>query len=729
MSGARMTTRDGLSQTQHDVRPHGEMYLMPSNEQPAGELIAFTGSSMAANDPNESFELRDMVSLAKTYFDRGMIDDAEEMLNEALGAGYSRPDAMELLQRLRAVRGQTMIVGSAARTAAEEPAPTDTVVHQFTIPLPGIESQPTLVRRSIEDSDRDLESGRLQSAHDATLHALAHAPTYLPVYMRLAELRQAFGDSEGANALMGSLRAVLTALGDETDWLTQSMRVTLDPDNTDTLVQLARTLVEQQGAVQLEPFIPEAIERTLFNQPETALELARDYVRLRPTSQDAKRLHLRAVVAGGDTDQIRSLLQHEVTFDAPSDLLFLRSSVAQSEGRDAWFQWLERTVARILAGDHEPVDLQRSIEAARNLMPGPQHALATAVVRIASNDPAGATAILTPWTGVPRRETSDAREMLIAACARAFGLRQTAPVESIEALSNAVGQAVVIDVRPFAESCKLFAHPISAEALMHELVAVVRETGQHEMAIQYLHALRDRLPEHLEIRTGLADLQVAAGRTAEGVRELRYIAERYEQAGNIDRMVDAMRHISAAVPNNVEMKAKLIEGYIQRGVPEDAMRELRHLGDLHLKRGRGTEAALAYTRGAEIAATTGNSRRAMDLFDRAIGADPENVGVRHAAVAHYIMSGAVDKATEQLREVVRIALQAQDPDEAVAALHQIIGLAPAEASAYHKLGEVLTSLGEYAQAERVYRRLAAFTPDDPVLIAKQSALSALAAGQ
>jgi tetratricopeptide (TPR) repeat protein len=319
--------------------------------------------------------------------------------------------------------------------------------------------------------------------------------------------------------------------------------------------------------------------------------------------------------------------------------------------------------------------------------------------------------------------------MLIAACARALALRQISPVESIEALSAAVGQAVVIDVRPFAESCKLFAHSISAEALMHELVAVVRETGQHEMAIQYLQTLRDRLPEHLEIRTGLADLQVAAGRTAEGVRELRYIAERYEQAGNIDRMVDAMRHISAAVPNNVEMKAKLIEGYIQRGVPEDAMRELRHLGDLHLKRGRSAEAAKAYTRGAEIASTTGNNRRAMDLFDRAVAADPENVAVRHAAVAFYIMSGAVDKATDQLREVVRIALEAQDPDEAVAALHQIIGLAPAEASAYHKLGEVLTSLGEYAQAERVYRRLAAFTPDDPVLIAKQSALAALAAGR
>jgi tetratricopeptide (TPR) repeat protein len=727
MSGARVT-RDVASQSQNDFRPQGELYLVPNDCEPS-EMISFNGNGSTSSDPNESFELRDMVSLAITYFDRGMVDDAEELLHEALEAGYSRNDAVELLRRVRSVRGQTTVVTPVAEAASAPQESNDVVVHEFTRPLPGADAQPALVRRSIEDADRDLSAGRLHSAHDATLHALAMAPDYFPNYVRLAELRVAFGDPDGAATLISSLKTVLDVIGDESDWLTQSMRVTLDPDNLDALVQLAQSLISMQGSVQLDPYVPDAIERTLQDRPDVALALARDYVRLRPTSREAERLHLRAVVVGGDIDQIRALLQRVVTADAPADLLFLRSCIALSESREAWFQWLEQTVAQILSDGQKAADLERAIDASANLLPTPQRGLASAVVRIASNDPRGAITALSPWSGTPGRETSNAREMLVAACARGFALRQASPVESIEALANAIAQAVVIDVRPFAETCRLFAHSISAEALMNELVSVVRETGQHELAIMHLQALRDRMPEHLEIRTGLADLQVAAGRTAEGVRELRYIAERYEQAGNLDRMVDAMRHISAAVPNNVEMKAKLIEGYIQRGVPEDAMRELRLLGDLHLKRGRMSDAASAYTRGAEIASTTGNFRRAMDLFDRAIGADPENVGVRHAAVAYYIMTGAVDKATEQLREVVRIALQMQDPDEAVAALHQIIGLSPAEASAYHKLGEVLTSLGEYAQAERVYRRLAAFTPDDPVLTAKQSALAALAAGQ
>lgn len=726
MSGAPLKTRDLMSLTESDFQPQGNLHLMSNDSHSVADVLAINRSVVSSSDPNESYELRDMVTLATTYFDRGMVDDAEELLSEAVTAGYTRPDSVELLQRIRAVRGYTTLIGQAA---GEPPAVIEMdTTPTFTIPLPGIEEQNPVVRRAIEDGDRDLNAGRYESAQDITLYALALAPTYLPTYVRLAEIRDALGDAVGADGLITSMLSVLDAIGDDGDWLTQSMRVTLDPGDIDAAVQLAQTLLAQGGIAQLEPYVPSAIEQTLANRPDVALSLAQAYLELQPGSPLAKRLHLRAVVHNGDVEQIKVLLQGDLTSEAPADVLFLRSCVAYSTGRDEWFNWLERSVARILTGVDDFADLNLAVDASRELLPGPQHALASAIVRVAANDLLGITTILEPWSGRPTRETSNAQEMLVAACARAFALRQSSPIESIEALAHAVSQAVVIDVRPFAESSRLFAHPITAEALMHELVTVVRETGQHEMAIQHLQVLRDRMPEHLEIRTGLADLQVAAGRTSEGVRELRYIAERYEQTGNFDRMVDAMRHISAAVPNNSEMKHKLIEGYVQRGVPEDAMRELRLLGDLYMKRGKSVDAAAAYTRGAEIASTTANYRRAMDLFERAVAADPENVGVRHAAVAHYIMAGSIEKATEHLRDVVRIAITDQDPDEAVAALHQIIGLAPTEASAYHKLGEVLTSLGEYAQAERVYRRLAAFTPDDPVLTAKQSALAALSEG-
>jgi tetratricopeptide (TPR) repeat protein len=180
------------------------------------------------------------------------------------------------------------------------------------------------------------------------------------------------------------------------------------------------------------------------------------------------------------------------------------------------------------------------------------------------------------------------------------------------------------------------------------------------------------------------------------------------------------------LPTNAEAKAKIADSFLQRGVLDEAMAELGALGDLHAAKGRPDEAVIAYSRGAEVAAAVGNFKRATDFFDAAVLVEPDSDAVRHAAVAFFLRIGAVDRAVRQLWEVVRIALNGHDPDEAVAALHQIIALTPQDPAAYHKLGEVLASLGEYSQAEKVYRRLAGLTPDDPVLAAKQAALSALA---
>jgi tetratricopeptide (TPR) repeat protein len=222
---------------------------------------------------------------------------------------------------------------------------------------------------------------------------------------------------------------------------------------------------------------------------------------------------------------------------------------------------------------------------------------------------------------------------------------------------------------------------------------------------------------------------IKSKRVGEGVHELRDIAQHYERRGDFSQMVTAMRRMSQAVPNNVEIKAMVVDVYVQRGVLDEALVELQALAELYDRSGRLDDAVRSLTRAAEIAYATSSFALGQDLFDRATEINPDDVPVRHAAVAFFLQTGAVQRATDQLRQVVRIALDHRDPDEAVAALHQIIGLAPHDTDAYHRLGEVLTTMGEYGQAERVYRRLAALAPGDPVLQAKQSALAVLAATQ
>jgi predicted TPR repeat methyltransferase len=72
-----------------------------------------------------------------------------------------------------------------------------------------------------------------------------------------------------------------------------------------------------------------------------------------------------------------------------------------------------------------------------------------------------------------------------------------------------------------------------------------------------------------------------------------------------------------------------------------------------------------------------------------------------------------------------LALKHGRKHEAVAALHQVIGLTPDDMTAYYQLGEQLASMGEYHQAEKVYRRVVLMNPDDAIANAKATAMAAL----
>ena len=104
---------------------------------------------------------------------------------------------------------------------------------------------------------------------------------------------------------------------------------------------------------------------------------------------------------------------------------------------------------------------------------------------------------------------------------------------------------------------------------------------------------------------------------------------------------------------------------------------------------------------------------------------PEDVGNRHALVNHYLQMGRLDDAAEHQRAVVDIAMHQDSKHEAIAALQQVIGLTPDDASAYYQLGDLLTTIGEYHQAERVYRRLVLMNPADAIAQAKATTMAAL----
>jgi len=104
---------------------------------------------------------------------------------------------------------------------------------------------------------------------------------------------------------------------------------------------------------------------------------------------------------------------------------------------------------------------------------------------------------------------------------------------------------------------------------------------------------------------------------------------------------------------------------------------------------------------------------------------PQSVEHRHGVVADNRQNHRNAEAAEHQRAIVDISLREGRRHEAIAALHQVIGLTPDDTSAYYQLGDLLGAVGEYGQAERVYRRILALQPDDPIAQAKATAMAAL----
>ena len=667
-------------------------------------------------DAGDSYELKHILSVAAAYLDTGQVDDAEDLLQEAIEAGSEHPDVKAFARRLDHARGRTS--ASAASTAAAPVDAKSDVLVNFTRPLPGVESQTPVAQRLIRDAEGHYAAERLYAALDSTYLACVEAPTFLPGFVRLAELQLALGNTPQARNLFHTLSYWHEINDEPPNVLVRSLQISLDPSDTSALLEYATILVDNGEISALEPYVPAAIARAVEMNPAAAHDLSERYLQLRPESLEAQKLHLQILMTTGEPDALMTAARKIVVPSSPIDVLVFRVVAESMSPSEEWLAWLEMVAVEMRADPSAHARVRKIIEEAKESLAAERFGLLSGVAAFSAGlwlECADTLRVSSHSEHQPEVEVFVNRMVL------ALALDHLDDPAASSVMLEAVRMAFLPEVEAFASSTEMFGISASPAELLRATM------GRGGKAITELQTLRDANPARLEIRGALAAIYMESGNAHEAVRELRYIAQEHEKTGNLNAMVQAMRQISQAVPTNVDMKAKLIEGYLRRGVLDEALMELDLIGDLYRDRNRTADAVAAFARAAEIASVTGAYSQGNALFQKAVEADPDDVPVRHAAVAFYLQTGSIGQAATQLREVVRIALLTEDRDEAVAALHQIIALAPHDPDAYHKLGEVLTSLGEYTQAERVYRRLATFSPHDPVLEAKQSALAVLAA--
>ena len=261
--------------------------------------------------------------------------------------------------------------------------------------------------------------------------------------------------------------------------------------------------------------------------------------------------------------------------------------------------------------------------------------------------------------------------------------------------------------------------------LSFELGQELARAGDYAGAVEVLrqgHQLDKASPE---LNQALAEAYARTNQLGSALTILDELAMAHRKEGRLEEMAAVLRQMSQLAPSNIKVKTRLVDAYLQRGFVAEARAELIQRADLEESAGQKKDAIVSLQRAADLSWTLGYPQEAFNLYDRILVLDPEDVGNRSALVNLFLQVGRLSEAAEHQRAVVDLALKNGRKHEAVAALHQVIGLTPDDMTAYYQLAEQLGTMGEYHQAEKVYRRIVLMNPDDAVAQAKATAMAAL----
>lgn len=605
-----------------------------------------------------------------------------------------------------------------------------------TIPLPSESGQPAEVRVLLSRSAEDLAQARYTAVVGDCLQIMVLAPDYIPVHLRLAETYALQGRRSEAATKCEQLILLYGQIGKTTDLLrAQRLLGAIEPHNLSHLVAMAERYFAQAADPTLDfsedirALVEEAEHQ---GKDELALEYAEKLLRHQPDSATAIRLAARMHLRSGNPHRALAQCQALLRRDRHDTIAIAGANLALTliEGTIHWPSLETLTAAlrdRDAATRTACLSIYKStidnLETSRR----GNAQVAAGLVALACDDPKAAVTHLEALrqAGSTGQSLKPAVRFAMAyAFRQAYGALGDGPNER-QWLQHAADLLRDERVRTFVDQTRLFGEPISVGALHVGLAESLVRAGKLDNATIVLEAAKADLPEDATIRRRLASLYSEQGRLGQALDELDDLSTYQLNAGRLDAMIETLHQMSALAGSNLTVKTHLVDRYLRRGCPDEALAELDQISDIQRRAGRPDEAADALRQAADTAWMIGQHERAFALYDRVLALAPDNVTLRQAYINCLLQAGRQPEAATQQRMIARRFWEARRVQETIAALHQVIVLDPRDAESYGLLGEALASVGEYGQAERVYRRLVRLTPDDPVAKAKQAAMAML----
>ncbi len=594
------------------------------------------------------------------------------------------------------------------------------------------------VVRSMQDIQRYIEHGLLNSAIDECLKVIEIAPQYLDVHQVLCEIYVRQGRIEQAITKYAILVDTYIANGRIDDAIATYRRILqLEPNNLTYRMRLINLLSSHGNKEDLLRERTQAAEAYLrLGYMDRALRELEQALQESPTSVPTRLNYALALQKLGRSPQAAAEYQRVLQVDPRNIVALVRWHLlmitgAAPAGRASALELLTRIRWQLRGqGQRHYEVVAREYTQSLELQPN------NADLHFSLGQIHQQAGYFDRAVASYQQATRDSAVEVLARVSMAHCLlSQGKPEEAIQQLEQALQlvrrspaamDPTIWAARPREDDEEHQAPEVEISLL---LAKAYRRAGKEEQMQAVLRRIKQVTTYQDEVASALAEISARQGDIDSALQEYAELARYYLSKRQGDNALNVLNEMVRLAPQDPRAHAELAEIYINRGQLEEGIAELRLLADIYERRNQRGEASEAMRRIADIYAEMGNNEEALSCYRRAVDLAPNDMSLLREVVAFCWRIGRTREATEYQTVVARYYFETHQVKEAVAALQQLIAIDRHNYEAYDMLGQTYQSVGEYEQASRVYKNLARVKPDSTIARERLAALQALRSGQ
>ena len=262
-------------------------------------------------------------------------------------------------------------------------------------------------------------------------------------------------------------------------------------------------------------------------------------------------------------------------------------------------------------------------------------------------------------------------------------------------------------------------------------------TGRQDQMQAIMRKVKQARPGQNEIASTIAEISARQQGDVEGaLREYMDLVRHYRSNRQTDNALGVLNEMVRLAPQDPRSHEELADIYINRGMLDEGIAELRLLADIHLRYNRMDDAGAAIQRVGNLYVEMGNNSEALVNLCRAAELKPNSMELLREVVSFCLQqrqaqpqqsSKFQQEAVKYQTTIARHYVDTRQVKEAVAALQQLISIDRNNYGAYDMLGQAYQSVGEYEQASRVYRNLSKVNPGSSIARERLAALQSMRA--